>query len=166
MVWTDGSAMGNKAGGGVFYGDGNPRNVAIPVSGKQTSQRAELTAVLYILENEERKVQVRTDSMYVRSGVMEYRKKWRRRAWYGKPTMAKRLPHADLWFKVDRAVERKRTQIATVQWVKGHASVQDTATGRTTELNAWGNAAADSLAGHAAQQTLRLQESRPHHWGR
>jgi len=29
-----------------------------------------------------------------------------------------------------------------------------------------GNAAADSFAGHAAQQTLRLQESRPHHWGR
>ena len=51
-VFTDGCCFGNnlyenrKAGSGVFFGDGDPRNLAIKVPGNQTNQRAEIYVCL------------------------------------------------------------------------------------------------------------------------
>ena len=61
-----------KAGAGVFYGNGNSGNKEIEVSGPQTNQRAELTALLYCLENETRAIHVKTDSKYVELGVNQW----------------------------------------------------------------------------------------------
>eukprot|EP00661_Eupelagonemidae_sp_cell13_P019892 gene19892-biopygen7017 len=62
IVWTDGSSLGEgmdaRAGAGIFYGEGNKQNVGTKVPGKQTSQRAELSAVLHVLQTEKRPVQI------------------------------------------------------------------------------------------------------------
>ncbi len=73
VVWTDGSRIEkdnvNKAGAGIFCGTGNPRNSGYAVSGGQTNQRAELTAFLRCIQDDARKLLVRTDSKYVEPGV-------------------------------------------------------------------------------------------------
>ena len=48
--------------------------------------------------------------------------RWRSRAWYAKPTMAKHIPNADLWHEVDRQLENERSEEVRVVWVKGHGT--------------------------------------------
>eukprot|EP00666_Eupelagonemidae_sp_cell4sb_P018129 gene18129-biopygen22711 len=89
VIWTDGSAVKDdsgvmRAGAGVFYGVGNESNRALAVTGLQSNQRAELTAALHVLEEEEGPVHIRTDSRYVQLGIEVWRHKWRSKAWYKK----------------------------------------------------------------------------------
>ena len=153
VVWTVGSAVEEdgrrKAGAGIFYGEGNPKNKSIPVEGAQTNQRAELTALLRCLEAEEGPVEVRTDSRYVQLGVQTWRHQWRARAWYRRVNLAKEVDHADLWQKVDNIIMSRPGEL-TVTWVKGHALPRHIAAGMTTEQDIWGINAADILAGAAS----------------
>ena len=71
------------------------------VQGAQTNQRAELTAFMYCLENEDEAMHVFTDSKYVQLGVKIWREQWRAKAWYKKPQQGIEIDHADLWQKVD-----------------------------------------------------------------
>ena len=52
-VYTDGSCMDDCAGSGVFFGDGDPRNVSARVPGEQTNNRAEVYAFLLALNASE-----------------------------------------------------------------------------------------------------------------
>jgi len=74
-VYTDGSCINNgkkdaRAGIGVFFSQGDPRNVSRRVDGKQTNNTAELTAILVALDilkneiDEGRRIVVYTDSEY------------------------------------------------------------------------------------------------------
>ena len=152
--WTDGSARNTKrgfrAGAGIFYGHGNSQNQGCAVLGKQTNQRAELTAVLRCIEREEREVLVCTDSMYVVQGVTRGRFKRKRRAWYKNPGKARFIDNADLWQKVDTVMREKGGKVM-VKWVKGHALLHHIVAGRTTEQDIWGNNESDRLAGEAAE---------------
>ena len=113
MIWTDGSAVEDEAGvssagAGIFFGDGNEKNQAIVVDGPQTSQRAELTAFLYCLENETEPIHIRTDSKYVQLGVRIWRDEWRAKAWYKKPQQGIEIEHADLWQKADDLLSQRK----------------------------------------------------------
>jgi ribonuclease HI len=91
-------------------------------------------------------VEIRSDSQYVVDGFNENRHKWRRRAWYSTPTMAKVIKHADLWHRADRLLQWGERGQARFVKVKGYAKKADTARGKVREEDAWGNAAADYLA--------------------
>ena len=70
----------------------------------------------------------------------------RARAWLAKPLDALEIPHADLWREVDKLIEA-RTSDLEILWVKGHPLPHHVREGATSEVDAWGNTAADQLAG-------------------
>ena len=56
VVYTDGACSNNgkksaKAGIGVYFGEGDPRNISERITGKQTNNAAELTAILRAVES-------------------------------------------------------------------------------------------------------------------
>jgi len=88
VVYTDGACRSNqhkhlrRAGVGAFWAEGHPFNVSTPLVGEtQTNNRAELSAVLSVLQLELRAVEVRTDSSYVINGLTENLLTWKRQGW-------------------------------------------------------------------------------------
>jgi ribonuclease HI len=155
VIWTDGSSVETtagvrKAGAGIFLGIGSKRNKELEVSGPQTNQRAELTALLHCLETEEGAIHIRTDSKYVELGVNLWRLRWRQKAWYSRTQKATEFDHADLWQRVDNLLEQRKPGQVRVSWVKGHALPRHIKQAMTTELDIWGNNQADELAGKAS----------------
>ncbi|KIY73429.1 hypothetical protein CYLTODRAFT_428516 [Cylindrobasidium torrendii FP15055 ss-10] len=83
-VYCDGSCRGNGkadsvAGIGVFWGNGDHRNLAERCPGRQTNNRAELTAIIRILEqseDEEYNILVKTDSQYSINCITKWLSKW------------------------------------------------------------------------------------------
>jgi ribonuclease HI len=158
VVWTDGSAFekesggtkGRRAGGGVFYGAGSPKNSAVPVTGSRSAQRAELTAFLHVLREEERSFEVRTDAKYLVDGVRSLPLRLQR-AWYRSPSMAQFVPNADLWYEVDWRLSRRPPGSCLLTKIKGHATEGDVRDGVISQLDAWGNAGADWVAQWAAR---------------
>jgi ribonuclease HI len=82
-VYTDGSCIHNgkinaKAGIGIFFGPDDTRNVSKRIEGKQTNNRAELTALIeayYIIEediNEGKRISVMSDSLYAIRSLTSY----------------------------------------------------------------------------------------------
>lgn len=69
-VWVDGSASGpdndRRAGAGVFFGEGSPRNCAARVPGRQTNSRGELLAIAIAIltANPRKTLLITTDSQY------------------------------------------------------------------------------------------------------
>ena len=134
---------------GVFYGNRNKRNRGYAVGGRQTSQRAELTAFLRCIENDKRKLVIRTDSKYVQLGITLWMQNWKKRAWYDKPLQAKFIDNVDLWKRVDKQLKQREAPVK-VEWVKGHGLPHHMRLGLTTELDIWANDGADLVAGAAA----------------
>ena len=79
IVFTDGAARNNqdpllrRAGCGAYWGPGHRKNVAEPLPGRglfgETNNVGELTAVIQVLEAEDRPLQIRTDLQWVIDGV-------------------------------------------------------------------------------------------------
>jgi len=154
QVYTDGSALrvGNRkqAGAGIFYGNKNIRNRGYEVKGKQTNQRAELTAFLRCIQEDSRRLQIFTDSRYVQLGVTKWMQDWKGKAWFKSPIRAQEIDNVDLWKAVDIELKRRNEPIEII-WVKGHALPHHIKAGLTTEQRIWGNNEADKLAGDAAE---------------
>ena len=75
-----------------------PFNVSAPLGGnEQTNSRAELSAVIRVLELDLRNVEIRTDSTYVVNGIQKLGL-WRRRNFW---TNRREIKNADLWRKLD-----------------------------------------------------------------
>lgn len=145
-VYTDGACtnngkVGSAAGYGVFFGEGSPFNISARLMGKQTNQRAEMTAVLEairtVLTNDLVKegdlLEIHTDSMYTKKGLDEWINGWQKKGWVtaqGTPVKNK-----DLWMAMYEAkTQLTRTGVyLKIVWVKGHAGNP-------------GNEAADQLA--------------------
>ena len=93
-VWTDGACEHNGrpdaiAGWGVYYGEGDERNVHAELRGPlQTNQRAELRAAIYVVKQFSKleppeppgKYVLATDSTYVTKGIPKVRR-WAGRGW-------------------------------------------------------------------------------------
>jgi ribonuclease HI len=140
VIYTDGACSGNPGPGG--WG-------AILISGvhereicggelETTNNRMELMAAIQALEALKRpcKVELHTDSQYLRTGITEWLAGWKARGW---KTAAKQpVKNEDLWKRLDEA--RKRHDVDW-RWVKGHAG---------HELNE----RADALARRGLQETL------------
>ncbi len=83
-----------------------------------TNNRMELKAVIEGLKALKRRsrVQICTDSQYVKNGMESWIHGWKRNGW---KTAAKQpVKNADLWRELD---EQVAAHVCGVDWVKGHA---------------------------------------------
>jgi ribonuclease HI len=120
VIFTDGSCRGNPGPGGwgaILTLGGHEREM----SGGEpatTNNRMELTAAIEALAALKRpcRVELHTDSLYVKNGVTQWLHLWKARGWR---TLSKgAVKNEDLWRRLDEA--RARHQIDW-RWVKGHA---------------------------------------------
>ena len=119
-VFTDGACSGNPGPGGwgalMRYGEKLKE-----LSGGEaltTNNRMELTAAIKALEalREPCKVELWTDSNYVRDGISSWIHGWKRNGW--KTADKKPVKNAELWQELD--AQRQRHEV-NWHWIKGHA---------------------------------------------
>ncbi|KAF8131655.1 ribonuclease H-like domain-containing protein [Boletus edulis] len=102
IVYCDGACKGNGqpgsvAGIGVWWGHGDPRNIAERCPGGQTNNRAELIAIVRILETTprlKRRLLIKTDSKYSIQCVTSWIFNWMRNGFLaadGKPVKNRAL---------------------------------------------------------------------------
>ena len=120
QIFTDGACRGNPGPGGwgalLSY-----RGTEKELYGGElmtTNNRMELMAVIKALEalTKTARVMVTTDSQYVKKGISEWIKNWKRNGW--KTASKKPVKNADLWEHLDDLVNRNDV---TWAWVKGHS---------------------------------------------
>ncbi|KAJ2782423.1 Ribonuclease H1 [Coemansia javaensis] len=144
VVYTDGASSRNgqhgaRAGVGVYFGEGDARNVSEPLAGpRQTNQRAELAAVQRAVRAADPGVplDIRTDSSYSIKSLTEWAPRWERNGWTtasGAPVQNQDLIRGTL------ADIRARDAPVSLTYVPGHSGVA-------------GNEAADRLAVAGARQ--------------
>ncbi len=118
-VFTDGACRGNPGPGGwgailrhqqrekELYG-GEPAT---------TNNRMELTAAIRALEalTERCRVEITTDSVYVKDGITKWLDGWRARGW--RTAKNKPVKNQDLWMRLAELVEGHDVHW---HWVKGH----------------------------------------------
>jgi ribonuclease HI len=120
IIYTDGAADPNPGYGGwaavLQYGAHEKT-----ISGNApdtTNNRMELQAAIAALEALSRpcRVQLYTDSEYVRRGITEWIDKWAAKSW--RRSGNKPVPNADLWQKLWALSDRHEIEW---HWVRGHA---------------------------------------------
>ena len=119
-IYTDGGAAPNPGPGGwgaiLIFGDhekelkgGEPNS---------TNNRMELTAAISALEALKRpcRVDLHTDSQYLRDGITKYINNWKRNGW--RTADKKPVKNVDLWQRLDGALGRHDIRW---RWVRGHS---------------------------------------------
>ena len=139
-IFTDGACSGNPGPGGwgaILISGAHEREICggEPAT---TNNRMELMAAIQALETLKRpcKVELHTDSQYVRKGITEWIGGWKARGW--KTADKKPVKNDDLWKRLDAARARHEVEW---RWVKGHNG------------NAL-NERADGLANQGMRETL------------
>ncbi|HEU0198058.1 MAG TPA: ribonuclease HI [Nevskiaceae bacterium] len=119
-IHTDGACRGNPGPGGwgVLLRCGERERQLCGGETLTTNNRMELTAAIMALEalKQPCEVTLRTDSTYVMQGITQWLAGWRRNGW--RTAARKPVKNADLWRRLDAAVQRHHVEW---QWVKGHA---------------------------------------------
>ena len=119
-IYTDGACRGNPGPGGwaalLLYGDHQKE-----LSGHApdtTNNRMELQAAIESLNalKSPCKIDLYTDSQYVRRGILEWVAGWQARGW--KTADKKPVKNQDLW---QHLVEATTIHDITWHWVEGHA---------------------------------------------
>ena len=139
-MYTDGACSGNPGPGGwgvILQFNGVEREL----NGGEvetTNNRMELMATIQGLEALKRpvRVDVYTDSTYVRDGITKWIKGWKARGW--KTAARKPVKNDDLWRQLDHLAADHDIDW---RWVKGHSGDP-------------GNELADSLANTAIDELL------------
>jgi ribonuclease HI len=145
LIYTDGACSGNPGPGGwgAILISGQHEKELCGGEAATTNNRMELMAAIQALEALKRpcKVELHTDSQYLRTGITEWLPAWKARGW---KTAAKApVKNDDLWKRLDEA--RKRHDVDW-RWVKGHAG---------HELNE----RADALARKGLQESAEQRSS-------
>ena len=121
-IYTDGACSGNPGPGGwgavIFDQDDKQRNI----SGSEkntTNNRMELLAAIMSLKKikTNSEVVIFTDSTYVKNGITEWMKNWKKNGW--KNSSKKPVKNKDLWEKLDKLCEANSV---SWKWVKGHST--------------------------------------------
>ena len=120
VIYTDGACSGNPGPGGwgavLTFGDREKE-----ICGGEpdtTNNRMEMMAAIQALEmlTKPCKVELHTDSQYLRNGVTQWIHGWKARGW--KTADKRPVKNEDLWKRLDAA--RLRHDVDW-RWVKGHA---------------------------------------------
>ena len=120
-VYTDGSCLENPGKGGwaaIIINES--RRTEIKGSKKNTTNnQMELTAPIMALKKipQGSKVQIFTDSKYVKSGITEWIHNWKKNGW--KTADKKKVKNKDLWTKLDDL--SNAFDIEWI-WVKAHST--------------------------------------------
>jgi ribonuclease HI len=123
IIYTDGACSGNPGPGGwgalLKYG---PQIKELKGGEKNTTNnRMELTAAIEALNALTRpcRIDLYTDSEYLKKGVTEWMENWKRLGWKRGTTRKPRpLANDDLWKALDQA---RQPHHITWHWVKAHA---------------------------------------------
>ena len=119
-IYTDGSCIENPGNGGwaaiIFM---NNEKIAITGNKKNTTNnQMELMAAIEALKKipTGQKVQVYTDSKYVKLGITEWIKKWSQNNW--KTSSKQKVKNLALWTELNEISKKHKIEWF---WVKGHA---------------------------------------------
>ena len=119
-VYTDGACRGNPGPGGwgVVLRYGEHEKELWGGEDQTTNNRMELTAAIEALRALTRRcrVDLYTDSQYVRMGITEWLANWKRKGW--KNAARKPVKNQDLWQVLDEEAGRHEVHW---HWVKGHS---------------------------------------------
>jgi ribonuclease HI len=119
VIYTDGACRGNPGPGGwgalLIFGENRKEICGGELT--TTNNRMELMAAIQALDALKRpcKVELHTDSQYVRTGITEWLRGWKARGW--KTADKKPVKNDDLWKQLDEARARHEVEW---RWVKGH----------------------------------------------
>lgn len=119
-IYTDGACKGNPGPGGwgaLLRYDGIEKKMH-GGEAHTTNNRMELLAAIKALQSLTRPCQVAlyTDSQYLKKGMMEWLKGWKRNGW--KNSKKEPVKNADLWLLLDELAAVHQIQW---HWVKGHS---------------------------------------------
>jgi ribonuclease HI len=119
-IFTDGACSGNPGPGGwgaILRYNGVEKELS-GGEAETTNNRMELTAAIEGLNalKSPCRVELYTDSVYVRDGIGKWIHGWKRNGW--KTAAKKPVKNDDLWKALDEA--RARHDV-TWHWIKGHA---------------------------------------------
>ncbi|KAI0782454.1 ribonuclease H-like protein [Irpex lacteus] len=152
-VYTDGSCIHNgdedaRAGSGVWFGNDDPRNIAVRVPGPhQTNQTGEIYAVnrAAAVVPPFAPLHIISDSKYVIEGLTAHLHNWTDKGWIG-------VANAE-HFRAAAYQLRKRSAVTTFEWTKGHEGTE-------------GNEGADALAGVGARKPINTETTLniPNEW--
>ena len=143
-IYTDGACRGNPGPGGwgVLMRWGETEKTLYGGEHETTNNRMELMAAIQALEalNRPCRVELTTDSQYLRKGITEWLADWKRRGW--KTAARKPVRNRDLWERLDALAER---HAIGWHWVRGH-----TGHAENERVDALANRGIDELeqAGH------------------
>jgi ribonuclease HI len=119
-IFTDGACRGNPGPGGwgALLRWGDQERTLHGGEAQTTNNRMELMAAIQALEalNRACRVELTTDSQYLRKGITEWMADWKRRGW--KTAGKKPVKNRDLWERLDALTARHDIHW---HWVKGHA---------------------------------------------
>lgn len=123
VIYTDGACDPNPGPGGwaALLRYRGREKVLTGSDPSTTNNRMELTAAIQALEalKEPCRVDLYTDSQYLRRGITEWLPRWRARNWKRKGGA---LANVDLWQALDAALQRHQV---SWHWVRGHAGLRD-----------------------------------------
>ena len=119
-IYTDGACRGNPGPGGwgaVLRYNGHEKEL-YGAEPSTTNNRMELMAAIQALESLKRgcKVNLTTDSEYLRKGITEWLSQWKQRGW--RTAAKKPVKNVDLWQRLEQAIEDHDVDW---HWVKGHS---------------------------------------------
>lgn len=143
-VYTDGACSNNGyaravAGIGIYFGENDPRNLSMPIDGKQTNNTAELGAFLHLYKIIEsdlsigKKIIIMSDSQYAIHCATMYGKNQELNQW------KKNIPNKEL-VKVVYELYKNKSNVK-FRYIKAHTDKKD--------VHSIGNQAADTLANKA-----------------
>jgi ribonuclease HI len=119
-IFTDGACRGNPGPGGwaALLRTGRKERELSGGEALTTNNRMELTAAIQALEalTKPCRIELHTDSQYVREGITKWIHGWRRNGW--RTADRKPVKNAELWQELLAAAERHRIEW---HWVKGHS---------------------------------------------
>ena len=145
-VYTDGACSNNgskhaKAGYGIYFGTNDPRNISKRLTGKQTNNVAELTAVIDtydIIKNDiaaGKKICIVTDSNYVLKCIGSYGEKCLNNNWNSFNKNKKPIPNVELLKKAYLSYKDSGVEFMHIE---AHTNKND--------IHSIGNREADKLA--------------------
>ncbi|WP_237068255.1 ribonuclease HI [Microbulbifer guangxiensis] len=119
-IYTDGACRGNPGPGGwgALLIHGESEKELFGGEAHTTNNRMELLAAIRALEalNQRCRVDLHTDSQYLRQGITGWINNWKRNGW--KTAAKKPVKNADLWRLLDETIGHHDVHW---HWVKGHA---------------------------------------------
>lgn len=144
-IFTDGACRGNPGPGGwgaILRYLGKEKSI-YGAEANTTNNRMELMAAIMALATLKRPctVSLTTDSQYVRKGITEWLRDWKKRGWL--TADKKPVKNIDLWQRLDEETARHTVEW---HWVKGHSGHPE-------------NELADQLANKAIDEILELQKT-------